>query len=195
MTDKRVVLMVKKRASSERNREKIIAAAARLIVSKGVADTSLADIARETGISKGTLYYYYPNKGDLIFDISERHLHRLTGKLFDWLERSGKDATPERVLRMTYEIVLKSSTKGIIHLYLIQEALANHPPLRDRFRQEYPRWVDMIRSGLDRVRPGNPDNEVLASIVMASIDGYLIQRLLGIERISIERVAKYLSNI
>ncbi|AFG38091.1 TetR/AcrR family transcriptional regulator [Spirochaeta africana] len=186
--------MAKKRASSERNRERIITAAARLIVSKGVADTSLADIARETGISKGTLYYYYPNKGDLIFDISERHLQRLTSKLFDWMERSGKDATPERVLRMTYEIVMKSTTKGIIHLYLIQEALANHPPLRDRFRQEYPRWVQMIQSGIERVRPGSPDNDVLASLVMASIDGYLIQKLLGVDRISIDRVARYLSD-
>ncbi|MFW5801217.1 MAG: TetR/AcrR family transcriptional regulator [Spirochaeta sp.] len=187
--------MAKQRASSERNREKIIAAASRLIVSKGVADTSLADIAREAGISKGTLYYYYPNKGDLIFDISERHLNTLTSKLFDWLERSGKDVTPERVLRMTYEIILKSTTKGIIHLYLIQEALAHHPPLRNRFRQEYPRWIGMIKSGLDRVRPEHEDNEVLASIVMSSIDGYLIQRLLGVDRISVEKVAKYLSDL
>lgn len=188
--------MAKKRASSERNREKIIAAASRLIVEKGVAETSLADIARETGISKGTLYYYYPNKGDLIFDISERHLYRLTGKLFAWLERSGDEVTAELVIRIMYELILKSTAKGIIHLYLIQEAIAHHPPLRKRFRQEYPRWIGMIQQGLDRVRPQQQEqNAVLASILMASIDGYLIQKLLNVERIPVEKVAHYLSDL
>lgn len=187
--------MAKKRASSERNKERIITTASRLIVEKGVADTSLADIARETGISKGTLYYYYPNKGDLIFDISERHLDRLTNKLFAWIERSSEDITPELVLRVMYDIILKSTAKGITHLYLIQEAIAHHPPLRDRFRQEYPRWVHMISEGLKRLSPQRDDHEILASILMASIDGYLIQKLLGVERVSVDKVARYLSDI
>lgn len=187
--------MAKKRASSERNRERIIMATSRLIVEKGVAETSLADIARAAGISKGTLYYYYPNKGDLIFDISERHLERLTAKLLAWFERSGDEVTPERVLRVMYDIILKSTAKGIIHLYLIQEAIAHHPPLRKRFRQEYPRWVNMIRDGLDRIRPNAEENEILASVMMASIDGYLIQKLLGVERTPVDKVARYLSEL
>ncbi|THB67887.1 MAG: TetR/AcrR family transcriptional regulator [Spirochaetaceae bacterium] len=189
--------MAKKRASSEKNRQLILQAAARLIVGKGVSDTSLADIAREAGISKGTLYYYYPNKGDLIFDISEQHIERLTRKLFDWIERSGKDAPPEVVLRLMYEIILKSSTKGLTHLYLIQEAISHHPPLRERFRQEYPRWVGMIKSGLDSIRPAHQsgDNEILASLIMASIDGFLIQKLLGVDRISHEVLSRYLANL
>ncbi len=187
--------MAKKRDSSEKNRERIIQAASRLIVGKGVADTSLADIAREIGISKGTLYYYYPNKGDLIFDISERHLARLTGKLFDWIDRSGGASSPDLVLRMMYEIILKSTSKGITHLYLILEAISNHPPLKERFRQEYPRWVSMIHAGLEKIRPGNEDNAMLSSLIMASIDGFLIQKLLGVERPAQDELAKYLSRI
>jgi AcrR family transcriptional regulator len=42
---------------SMRNIEHILEVAGRLLVEKGVRDTSLSDIAREAGISKGTLYY------------------------------------------------------------------------------------------------------------------------------------------
>ena len=53
----------------------IIKVATELIGKKGVEKTSLADIAREAGISKGTLYYYYPTKNDirtckLVFEIA-----------------------------------------------------------------------------------------------------------------------------
>jgi AcrR family transcriptional regulator len=39
-------------------RQQIIEAVARLIIQKGIEKTSLADIAEEAGISKGSLYYY-----------------------------------------------------------------------------------------------------------------------------------------
>ncbi|MFW5688790.1 MAG: TetR/AcrR family transcriptional regulator, partial [Spirochaetota bacterium] len=131
------------------NREKIIKAAAKLIIEKGVANTSLADIADEVGISKGTLYYYYATKGDLIFDISVRHMEHITNTIISWIEGQGRQQGAERVLQMVVETVLRSETRGYIHFYLIQEALSgNHESLRVRFTQEYDRWLDLIEQGL-----------------------------------------------
>jgi len=49
--------------------ERIIEAASNeLMTERGVTDTSLADIAGEVGISKGTLFYYYSSKNDLVYD-------------------------------------------------------------------------------------------------------------------------------
>ena len=50
---------------NENIREKILSAAEDLLASEKMSDISLADIAKEAGVSKGTLYYYYKNKKSL----------------------------------------------------------------------------------------------------------------------------------
>ena|SRR6056297_1382795 len=177
---------------SRSNREKIIQAAAKLIIEKGVANTSLADIADEVGISKGTLYYYYSSKGDLIFDISVRHMEHITTTIISWVEGHGRELGAERVLQMVVETVLKSETRGYIHFYLIQEALSgNHESLRVRFTQEYDRWLDLIAQGLRHLLPPGSDFPAVSRIILSSIDGLLLQNLLGVGPIPLERVGRY----
>lgn len=177
---------------SRSNREKIIQAAAKLIIEKGVANTSLADIADEVGISKGTLYYYYSSKGELIFDISVRHMEHITNTIISWIEGHGRREGAERVLQMVVETVLKSETRGYIHFYLIQEALSgNHESLRRRFTEEYDRWLDLIEQGLRLIMTPETDFQTLSRVILSSIDGLLLQNLMGVEPIPLERVGRY----
>lgn len=176
------------------NREKIVQAAAKLIIEKGVANTSLADIADEVGISKGTLYYYYSSKGDLIFDISVRHMQHITNTIVSWIESQGANPGAEDVLRMVVETVLKSETRGYIHFYLIQEALSgNHESLRVRFVQEYDHWLDLIDQGLRLILPSDTDFTTMSRILLSSIDGLLLQKLLGVEPAALDRVGRLFS--
>jgi AcrR family transcriptional regulator len=180
--------------ASRSNREKIIQAAAKLIIEKGVANTSLADIAGEVGISKGTLYYYYSTKGDLIFDLSVRHMDHITRTIVNWVEGHGRDQSSERVLQMVVETVLKSETRGYIHFYLIQEALSgNHESLRIRFTEEYDRWLSLIEQGLRHIMPIDTDFQVASRVILSSIDGLLLQNLLGVGPLPLDRVGTYFS--
>lgn len=52
-------------------REKIINTAWKLFYEKGFGDTSINDIIREADISKGTFYYYFRSKDDLLGTLSE----------------------------------------------------------------------------------------------------------------------------
>ena len=52
-------------------KELILNATEELLEHKKLSDISLAEIAREAGISKGTLYYHYKNKNDILFDITD----------------------------------------------------------------------------------------------------------------------------
>ena len=52
-------------------KKKILDATYDLIIENGIMETTLKDIALKVGISKGTLYYYYSAKEDLIFDVAE----------------------------------------------------------------------------------------------------------------------------
>ena len=174
------------------NREKIIQATAKLIIEKGVANTSLADIADEVGISKGTLYYYYSSKGDLIFDISVRHMEHITNTIISWIEGQGTDPSAEGVLQMVAQTVLRSETRGYIHFYLVQEALSgNQEPLRARFTQEYNHWLDLIEQGLRLVLPHETDFSTMSRILLSSIDGLLLQKLMGVEPAPLDRVGRF----
>jgi len=53
----------------ERSREEIVEAARRVILEKGVAATTLDAVAKEVGLTKAALYYYYPSKDALFFEL------------------------------------------------------------------------------------------------------------------------------
>jgi AcrR family transcriptional regulator len=175
-------------------REKIIQGASKLMIERGIANTSLADIAEEVGISKGTLYYYYPSKGELIFDISERHIKHITSKIFSWIEESGKGLQPEEVLRLVFRTIVTSQTRGHIHVYLIQEALTDSPFLKRRFIQEYENWANLIEDGLQKILAAGQDYKLLAGVILAALDGLLLQHLLGVQHVPLDDISRYLLN-
>ncbi len=178
--------------SENNNREKIIETASRLIIEKGVSNTSLADISREMNISKGTLYYYYPSKGDLIFDISERHMQHMTEKIFRWLNKSEKELGPAEILKMIFQAVISSGSRGHIHVYLIQEAATGNESLKKRFREEYNKWRGLIEDGLKKVVPERDDIDVLARIILSTMDGLFLQSLLGISSNPLREISRFL---
>jgi AcrR family transcriptional regulator len=51
---------------SPENREKILETALRLFTAQGVDATPTAQISKESGVSTGTLFHYFPNKNNLI---------------------------------------------------------------------------------------------------------------------------------
>lgn len=174
-------------------REKIIQVASRLMIENGIADTSLADIARETGISKGTLYYYYPSKGELIFDISERHMRHITEKIFTYIEESRQGLQPEELLKVVLRTIVSSETRGNIHVYLIQDALTGNPSLKQRFVQAYDHWNSLIVEGLRKINDSDEDYSTLARIILPLMDGLLVQHLLGVRSDSLDPITRYLS--
>ncbi|MBQ3370942.1 MAG: TetR/AcrR family transcriptional regulator [Mogibacterium sp.] len=63
-------------------RERIIGAAWKLFREKGFAEATINDIINEASISKGTFYYYFRSKDDLLDTLSEildREYERLDG--------------------------------------------------------------------------------------------------------------------
>ncbi|MEO8902937.1 MAG: helix-turn-helix domain-containing protein, partial [Polyangiaceae bacterium] len=53
----------------DRSREEIVEAARRVLLKKGIAAATLDAVAKEVGLTKAALYYYYPSKDALFFEI------------------------------------------------------------------------------------------------------------------------------
>lgn len=66
------------------SRDRIVAAANRLVYTKGFNQTSFADVADEVGITKGNLHYHFRSKDDLLDAIVDHRIARITKQLAQW---------------------------------------------------------------------------------------------------------------
>ena len=76
-------MKIKKAENIEAEKNKIIEAGFRCFIKKGYARTSVNDIVKEYGKSKGNLYYYFTNKEDIFCRLVQQNANLLN----DTLER------------------------------------------------------------------------------------------------------------
>ena len=60
------------RVKTESRRQTIISGAADVFLEAGYEATSMAKIATKTGVTKPTLYGYFPSKEDLFVEVMEK---------------------------------------------------------------------------------------------------------------------------
>ena len=84
----------------ENRREQILDAAQDLFHRQGYANTSLDDIARAVGIKREGLYYYFPNRTEILITIIKPLGLQLRDRVREILESS---ETPEEKIRLTVE--------------------------------------------------------------------------------------------
>jgi AcrR family transcriptional regulator len=70
--------------------ERLLAAAAALIARQGYGQTTIRDVARETGFSLAGMYYYFENKEDLLYKIQLRTFASLLAEQEQIAARDGE---------------------------------------------------------------------------------------------------------
>lgn len=177
------------RGSGRDNRKKILDTAIAMIGEKGVDKTSLAAIAREAGLSKGTLYYHFASKNDLIFDITDRHMESVTRALFKRIE-TDRDLTWEGLLTAFFKTLLASEARSRLHLYLVREAISHNGDLKKRFQRTYAGWFEMADDAQARMKGPLLDATARSKFLVALVDGFILQGLLEVDPISVEDIVK-----
>jgi len=75
-----------------RSREEILEAARRVLLLNGIAGTTLDAVAREVGVSKTALYYYFPSKDALFFELVFGNLQMQAQSVHDAVEKAADGA-------------------------------------------------------------------------------------------------------
>ncbi len=171
------------------NRQRILDAAMALIGEKGVEKTSLAQISARSGISKGTLYYYYATKNDLIFDIADLHMERITFRLTEMIDLN-KALTWEDLLTEFFTTLLTLEERSRLHIYLVREAISGNQELKKRFQATYAEWFDMVADSYTRMSGGTPDTAAKAKLLVAVVDGFILQVLLETGQTDIQDIVR-----
>ena len=68
----------RKYSCSAKTQRSIFNAAMQLFLKQGFQDTTLAEIAEFAGVSTGTLYRYFPSKGDFLLEVVSNSLEQLS---------------------------------------------------------------------------------------------------------------------
>jgi len=176
-------------------RQRILEAAGDLIIEKGIKETGLKDIAKKAGISAGTLYYYYSAKEDIIYEIADNNLNQITEGLLYWIDRTNSDTPREQILKTVIEKILAAKTRGKLHLYLLSDAGTANSALKHKYTERYAEWRKTLLFGLDKVLQNEEtDNMPLAYLILAVIDGLIIQNMVGGEPMPIDEIVKLIAD-
>lgn len=155
----------------------ILDAAARLLRGTDFGALSLAQIAAEAGVSKGTLYYYYSSKDDILFDVADRYLNGLLDEFLAWADNPAKNTGLPRLLGFVLERGVGDEF-GNLRLYLIGASVSGHDALRQKYIELYAQFQNTLATRLARRAPG-ADADFLAWLILVLTDGLLIQKQLA----------------
>lgn len=173
-------------------KEKILLTSIDLMTKNGINNTSLADIAREVNISKGTLYYHYSSKDDIIFDIADNHLSILSEALLDCIKEINFHFTTEEFVLVVLKNISNIESTGRIHMYLICEAIMGNNALRERIGVKYVEWRTTLETQLTQIISDKSHAKGASFLLMSIVDGLVVQAILKAEKIPYTEIAKFL---
>lgn len=179
------------------NREKILAAARMLMAEKGIKKTSLADIAREVGISKGTLFYHFASKDDLVNDILADHFTNLVNITKQYLPHHLKNNAPSKILEMLFDLFTNDYDITRLDLYLLQEGIQGNENINQKFLERKRNWRKAIAEELETsFKIKDPMHlSALSTMLLAMIDGLAIQVLVEPGSVNSDEVASTLAEM
>ena len=135
----------------DQKRDQILKAAAKIFATDGFDRASMAQLAKECGISKANISHYYDSKDALLFDILDSYLSALRDRICG-IDLSGADPA-ERLGRIVAEVL--QAYQGADHEHQVQVgAMSALPEEQQRQMRAYQR--DMVRFVSDAIKATAP---------------------------------------
>lgn len=165
-------------------RNGILTAALGCFSRSGFHTTTMADVAEEAGVSKGTPYLYFPSKESLYIAMYEEWHCELDVRIDTAIAGLADDGhTPRQLLGAAVSAVGEHVVKHESTCRVLMEAYilaAYVPAIGDAVRQSedrfYRRLVSLIEDGVDRGEwPADTDAAVEARLNIATVNGLMAQ--------------------
>ncbi len=172
----------------EARKHEILEAAFQAFAEKGYDKTSVDDIVRVSGLSKGTLYWYFESK-QAIFVALVTHVFDAFSEVFKQFVTETEDLPPDKQLQM----LINSSSQmmdavpefsGLYIDFFVQAW--QYEAVQETLVRVYNQYVEMLRKilrrGIDEgvFRPVNI--EATACAIAGAVDGIWFQRILNINQ-------------
>ncbi len=160
-------------------RETITESASKLIFKSGFQDTGMDEIARNIGVTKGTLYLYFPSKAALLAEACRRNMTILEStmqKAFDGDISKGIENF------IVNELSLPDYVK--FHWIVAMAEINKSPEIKKILVESYDGYVSILTSFISKLKKlglvsNSPDPEIVAKKLIAFHNGILLSVMLG----------------
>jgi AcrR family transcriptional regulator len=170
-----------------KTKERIIAAAARVLAEKGYDATTLREISREAQAAQGLVHYYFGGKDELLVEALQAAGRQFHQRMEHLAQHMSTDWTLDALLTQLRERV--DLEPDVYRLRYESFSLGLHNPLIEpRVRERLAQRRDEIGSviaralenmeGTDGVKRSSVDPTMLAALLLSLFDGLALQKIL-----------------
>jgi AcrR family transcriptional regulator len=172
----------RKERERERRRQQIMVAAKNVFFKKGLARSTMEDIAREAELSSGTLYLYFKNKDELYASLSLRILQYLIIRIEEVKKQEEKDLKKRLdFLRDAIHDVYEFDSLMLIKIFHFQsnETFQNlttklQSKIKKLSRQTIFSLASLFEDEIDNKKVVDTNPLVLAEMVWAIFSGVIL---------------------
>ncbi|AEX86108.1 hypothetical protein XO10_08485 [Marinitoga sp. 1135] len=162
----------------EAKRKSIAEKALNLIIKKGLSSFTMDEVAKEAGVSKGTLYLYFDSKDSLIITAFSILVERLKKSLEIMIpENTSKEEKARAVIKLYVKVLKEFPSDDLLRLF---EILINSIHNKNRakeltnlfheyYSQLFEMWEEFVPS------------KTAAVVLQAMFDGISIYKSVGVE--------------
>ncbi|KLO21405.1 MULTISPECIES: TetR/AcrR family transcriptional regulator [unclassified Marinitoga] len=168
----------KKSIYKEQKRKNIAEHALNLIMNKGLSHFTMDDVAKETGVSKGTLYLYFDSKDSLIIASFGILVERLQNYLKSLLPKEiPKKEKAKAIIKLYSKIIKEFPSDDLLRLF---EILINSIHDKKRLKELGDLFHDYYTQLFDVWAEFVPD-KTTAIVLQAMLDGIGIYKSVGVD--------------
>lgn len=183
--------------SSLNKRDEIIQVAAELFRRLGYAETSLKDIANRVGILKGSLYYHFSSKEELLNEVINEGINKILSVAQQICNK--KELSPRERLRYLTKNHLLHLIKNNMYLVIASNQIDKlTPEHRDEYIVKRDLYEKLLRETLEegiRAEEFSPVDIKLTVFAILGICNWIIQWYRNDGPYSSEYIADYLSTL
>jgi AcrR family transcriptional regulator len=181
-----------RRPTREETRTRLLDAAARVFIERGIAAASVEEITEAAGFSRGAFYSNFDDKDALVLALLQRLTDASMAEIEDLLERY---PDPDEYIRATQEMIVSPTRRAgnhdpVLSIELVLYALRNpaaRPLLKERLdRAEAMIWRVVERNATALGLDAADNRRAIAAMIVAMDDGFALHSLVDPARDSIE---------
>ena len=154
-------------------REQILDAAQQVLLRRGPAAATMADVAEAAAVAKGTVYLYFTSKAELLAGLRARYFERFTAMLADQAAATPGTSPPlatrvEQLVAASYDFALANHE---LHHVLFHEAgLGEH----GTFARARDAVAELVATGAASGELDVPDPDLATDFILHGLHGILV---------------------
>lgn len=163
-------------------RQQILNAAVELFVERGYENSSVDEIARVAGLSKGSIYWYFKSKLDILFALTDRYVEESQAEVVRLAAQDKYGTEALYKVHRDLDLQKQASPEKDKLLSQLMGLAARYPEIRERMSEYYRKWDDvsanLISGAVERGHFAPVDAKSLAQAIAALYDGLCMRRQL-----------------